>query len=228
MTDDSTPTHVRALRARLGRLVRASLPYRAVKTRWSLARNGRRDERRLDIGPGGSRLPGFETLDVVGARHVDYLVDASGPLPFADGTFTLIHASHVLEHIPWQRTRAVVEEWARCLAPGGTLEIWVPDAVKICEAFLDYEVRGIDRTDEWRPFNPDSDPCLWTTARLFRYGDDHGSPEGPGWHHALFSARYLKKTLEGVGLVDVAEMDAARVRGYDHGWISLGVEGTKP
>jgi len=45
---------------------------------------------------------------------------------------------------------------------------------------------------------------------------------------ALFSPRYLCRLLERAGLTDVREMDRAEVRGHDHGWIYLGMCGTKP
>ena len=88
----------------------------------------------LEIGAGPQRIPGFETLDIVGGKHVDYVWDASKRLPFKDNTFKLIYGSHVLEHIPWYQTENVLTEWVRILNAGGRLEIWVPDALKICKA----------------------------------------------------------------------------------------------
>jgi hypothetical protein len=35
------------------------------------------------------------------------------------------------------------------------------------------------------------------------------------------------KCFESAGLKDVRLMDRSEVRGYDHGWINLGVKGTK-
>ena len=88
---------------------------RFVKTPLNLVYNKNRAHRRLEIGAGGSRAPGFETLDIVGGRNVDYVLDASKRLPFADSTFELIYASHVLEHIPWYFVEDVLE---RCIIYG--------------------------------------------------------------------------------------------------------------
>ena len=63
---------------------------------------------------------------------MDYVYDAGKPLPFEDNTFDLVYASHVLEHIPWYKVEEVVKEWVRILKPGGVLEVWVPDGLKIC------------------------------------------------------------------------------------------------
>jgi SAM-dependent methyltransferase len=45
-------------------------------------------------------------------------------MPFADGTFTTVYASHILEHIANPLT--ALREWWRLLAPGGHLIVCVP------------------------------------------------------------------------------------------------------
>ena len=204
---------------------------RVVKNRVNLLKNAKKPQRFLEIGPGSQRLPGFETLDIVGGPNVDYVWDASKRLPFKDNTFDLIYASHVLEHIPWYKTEEVLKEWVRVLKPGGILEIWVPDGLKICKALVDYELSGTKEAmerDGWYKFNPEKNFYLWVNGRLFTYGNGTGNPCHPNWHRALFTAKYLKECLERAGLVDVRELDRSEVRGYDHGWINLGIRGRKP
>jgi len=196
------------------------------KNQINLRRNAKKSHRYLEIGCGGSRLPGFETLDIVGGPNVDYVYDAAKPLPFKDNTFDLIYASHVLEHIPWYKTEEVLKEWVRILKPGGQLEIWVPDGLKICKALVQAELEGIKVADmdSWCKFNPRKDPCVWAAGRIF-WG---ANPEYPSWHKAIFTPRYLKELFERVGLKNVKIMDSSEVRGYNHGWINLGVKGVKP
>jgi len=201
------------------------------KNRINLWRNARKPRRCLEIGPGNSRLPGFETLDIIGGRNVDYVYDAGKPLPFEDNTFDLVYASHVLEHIPWYKVEEVVKEWVRILKPGGVLEVWVPDGLKICKALVDYELTGIKEAmerDGWYRFNSEKSLYIWVNGRIFSYGDGTGNPCHPNWHRALFTARYLKECFERAGLVNVRELDRSEVRGYDHGWINLGIRGRKP
>jgi len=158
------------------------------KNRINLWRNARKPRRYLEIGPGNSRLPGFETLDIIGGRNVDYVYDAAKPLPFEDDTFDLVYASHVLEHIPWYKTEEVLKEWARILKPGGVLEVWVPDGLKICKALLEYELNGAKEAmelDGWYKFNPRKDLYLWVNGRLFTYGDGTGNPKSSNWHRAI-------------------------------------------
>jgi SAM-dependent methyltransferase len=215
---------------RLLRATAARWPARWVITRVNLVRNREKIHRKLEIGAGGGRHAGFETLDITARRNVDYIADASKRLPFKDDTFEVVYASHVLEHLPWYRLEQALQEWVRVLKPGGALEIWVPNGLEICRVFVDYETTGEDRTqlDGWYRFNPDRDPCRWAAGRIFTYGDGKGSPAGPNWHRAIFSPRYLKKLLESAGLEDVRRMDRAEVRGDDHGWINLGLQGRKP
>jgi SAM-dependent methyltransferase len=188
-----------------------------------------RTGRQLEIGPGPQRIPGFETLNVVGGRNVDYVWNASRRLPFRRGTFELIYASHVLEHIPWYETEKVLAQWVRVLAPSGRLEIWVPDGMKICQAFIDAEVEGttVFERDGWYRFNDRHDPCVWASGRIFSYGDGSGRRNHPNWHTALFSYRYLSQALLRAGCSRVERLDRSQVRGHDHGWINLGICGIK-
>ena len=157
------------------------------------------------------------------------MLDATKALPFADETFDLIYASHVLEHVAWYQLESVLAEWVRILKVGGSIEVWLPDGLKICKAFVDAESHGDNYVDQdgWYRFNPDKDPCLWASGRIFSYGDGTGCPKSPNWHRAVFSPRYLKVLLEKAGLHDVQELQHSEVRGYDHGWINLGMKGRK-
>lgn len=187
-------------------------------------------QRYLEIGPGDERIEGFETLNIFNGPNVDYVYDASKPLPFEDNTFDLIYASHILEHIVWYHTESTLKEWVRILKSGGILEAWVPDGLKICQTLINAELNRVNdiAKDGWYKFNPRKDPYIWANGRIFTYGDGTGNPNHPNWHRAIFTPRYLKELFERVGLINVREMDHSQVRGYDHGWINLGVKGTKP
>ena len=166
----------------LGRVGQAiAYPYgRFLKTPLNLARNRRKSRRCLEIGPGVGRIAGFETVNVTWSPYADYVADASGKLPFAAGTFDVVYASHVLEHTPWYQLEATLGEWARILKPGGALEIWVPDGLRIAQAFVEAEggTNYIDK-DGWYRFNPRKDPCVWANGRIFSYGDGTGSKSSP-------------------------------------------------
>lgn len=192
--------------------------------------NKRKPSRYLEIGPGPKRLEGFETFNITGGPNVDYVGDATRGLPFEDNSFDLLYASHILEHVAWYKTDEVLREWVRVLKPGGSLEIWVPNGLKIAKAFVDAETTGAKtfHEDNWWRFNEQKDPTKWMAGRIFSYGDGSGRQHHFNWHLAFFSERYLKQLLTNAGLTDVIIQPRDKVRGFDHGWINLGVRGTKP
>ncbi len=200
------------------------------KTAVNMRRHASKKSRQLEIGPGDQRIDGFETLNIVSGKNVDYVQDATKLLPFPDETFDLIYASHILEHVPWYQTDQVLKDWVRSLKKKGVLEIWVPDALKICKALVDFEVHGQNyiAEDGWYRFNDEKDPCKWAAGRMYTYGDGTGRVDHPNWHHALFTPRYLTLVMQKAGLVNIEPMSRSQVRGMDHGWINLGMRGQKP
>ncbi len=82
--------------------------FGAARPDWSLTGNDLHDTYRLEV----EAIPGVESFH-------------AGPLAAVDGTFDLISAIHVLEHVP--EPRAFLEGMASKLNPGGALVIQVPD-----------------------------------------------------------------------------------------------------
>ena len=199
-----------------------------LKTHYRLWEKRNSRNRKLEIGPGDTRIAGFETLNIVPGPTTDYVADAMKPLPFKDNTFEVVYASHILEHVPWYLTHQSLAEWVRILKPGGHLEVWVPDGLKIAKAFVDAEEgNNYIESDGWYRFNPTKDPTVWASGRIFTYGNGTTDTGHPNWHRALFSARWLKQLFQEAGLVNIRQMTNDEVRGYDHGWINLGMTGKK-
>jgi SAM-dependent methyltransferase len=206
-----------------------SISYHLFRERRVLVRNRAKTIRFLEIGPGSKRVDGFETLNLFRNGRTDYVADASKPLRFATGTFDGIYASHILEHVPWYIADRVLTEWIRVLKPGGFLEIWVPDALKIAKAFCAAEESGEKEylEDGWSRFNEERDSARWFCGRMFSYGDGSGNMNHFNYHRGALSERYLRKLLADCGLRDVRKMTREECRGYDHGWINLGMVGVK-
>ncbi|GMW08312.1 MAG: methyltransferase domain-containing protein [Gammaproteobacteria bacterium] len=92
--------------------------------------------RRLHIG-GRERREGWEILDALAGGHVDHVGDASDLSRFAEGTFSMLYASHVLEHFDYRdEIVAVLKEWRRVLRPGGKLFVSVPDLECLCRLYV--------------------------------------------------------------------------------------------
>lgn len=93
--------------------------------------------RRLHIG-GKVRLPGWEVLNAIPDEAVDHVGDARDLSRFADNTFGVIYASHIVEHFDYMgELEATLREWLRVLAPGGQIGISVPDLEVLSRLFVE-------------------------------------------------------------------------------------------
>ena len=91
--------------------------------------------RYLHIGCGDNLLPKpFENLDGRELEGVDHLSTAT-ELPFVDGIFDLVYASHVLEHFKKGETQDVINEWVRVLKPGGVIRLSVPSIDQLIKIY---------------------------------------------------------------------------------------------
>lgn len=181
--------------------------------------------RKLEIGPGGSRLgPDWETVDCRPGPNVDRVGQwgVVNGLPYGDAKFDLVYASHVLEHVPWFETATALADVYRILKPGGVFEVWVPNFEYLAECYSKEECG-----DDWRKFNPNSDPMTWLNGRLFTYGGPEGLAD-PNWHRAVFDQYFLHRHLFTAGFQDVKRIDRKeKPRGHDHGPINLGMRALK-
>ena len=81
---------------------------------------------RLNLGCGDFPLPGYTNVDLF--EPADVVGD------FREMTFenvTFVNMAHVLEHIPWTQTEGVLRTIHGWMAPGGQLQITVPDMGQI-------------------------------------------------------------------------------------------------
>ncbi len=84
-------------------------------------------DRRLHIG-GTQRAEGWEVFNIEPADYVDHVGNASDLSRFTDETFSVLYASHILEHIDYlHAVEKTLTEWRRVLVPGGMICISVPD-----------------------------------------------------------------------------------------------------
>ncbi len=96
----------------------------------------------------------YETGDLA-MKGVDHTIDLCS-LPFSDGAYDIVYASHVLEHIR-EDGRALAEIY-RVLSPGGTAVLPVPIVVdrtieyETANPLEEYHVRapGLDYFDRYR------------------------------------------------------------------------------
>jgi len=84
--------------------------------------------RRLNVGCGNQRMPGWIGIDLVRTSATDIVRDLTRGLPFEDSSVDEILCDNVLEHIgPNEDFIFVLNELYRVLKPGGLATLIVPD-----------------------------------------------------------------------------------------------------
>ena len=183
-------------------------------------------KRRLEIGPAKGGIRGFERLGIDTSVNVDYLYDASEPLPFDDDTFHVVYASHVLEHISWEKSLSTLKEWVRITSPSGQLEVWVPDGLQICEMILKAEKGVITNSGEKVPVKYDRyNPYLWANWRLFNCARDDEYSKLIDLHKSVFTPNYITELMKKAGCKRVWKL--AKPRKHRHGICNMGFGGKK-
>jgi SAM-dependent methyltransferase len=86
--------------------------------------------RKLNLGCGFDKREGFLNVDGFAGCQPDQLWDLeTTPWPWADNAFDHVLMKHVLEHVgaDFKSFAAIMRELYRVTAPGGILEVHVPD-----------------------------------------------------------------------------------------------------
>ena len=99
---------------------------------------------KLHIGS-TARSEGWHNLDIVPGPGVDYVGDCKSLAQFSENSIETIYASHVLEHVPYRQTEAVLKDWFRVLIPGGEVMISVPDLGVLAQLYLHPQASPQDR-----------------------------------------------------------------------------------
>ena len=189
----------------------------------------------LEIGPGKKPIKGFESLnldkDTRTEGDADHIGDARS-LPFDNNTFDIVYSSHCIEHIQWFEVEDTIKEWVRVIKSGGKLEVWTVNGYAIAKALVEYEETGRwagPPISEWNNKKILSilknDPYLWTSGRIMSYA--RSGEYDSNLHRVIWTPKFLKQCFEKAGLKNIRDMDNSEVRGYDHGWINMGVCGVK-
>jgi len=139
----------------------------------------------LDIGCGENKRSGMIGLDFRRTVSTDVIADAR-MLPFRDESFDCVFSSQVLEHFGHREATRLLDEWARVLKKGGTIEIRCPDLR--ARAFLFF-------------LNP-----TWQNVKNIYGGQDYAGD----YHKCGFSYGLLKRLLESCGIRNVKRM----IKGY--------------
>jgi SAM-dependent methyltransferase len=89
--------------------------------------------RRLNVGCGYDKRPDFLNVDLQAFHEPDLVADATCMPMLPSGYFDEIVAQDVLVHFERHKTDEALAEWARLLAPEGTLHARVPSLLHLLE-----------------------------------------------------------------------------------------------
>lgn len=135
MTSADTRSHLiisrQMLKALLTNLLRTRAPEPKVSTASTDA------PLRLHIG-GQEPHPEWKIVNIMPGKFTDYVRSCTDLSIFPDGSVAEIYASHVMEHLGYQRELGrALKEFNRILTPGGRLRVSVPDLPTLCRIYLD-------------------------------------------------------------------------------------------
>lgn len=94
-------------------------------------------EKKLHLGCGRCYLPpdeGWTNVDIFSNVHADAYHSVTD-LPFEKKSFSLVYASHILEHVHRHMILSTLCHWRGLLKEGGTLRLAVPDFRAVCARY---------------------------------------------------------------------------------------------
>lgn len=175
------------------------LEARAGARRWPV----RPTSRRLHLGCGKRRVPGWWNVDVTDS---DERVDLAGnQLPWSEGAFDTIVSQHVIEHLSLEsEVIPLLRELRRITSAGGVVWLACPDLEKACRSYIEHRGEDLLRDRVQRhgklPYSEEVPSSHFINILFCEYGD----------HRNLFDFGLLSWALERAGFVNccrVAEPD---------------------
>jgi predicted SAM-dependent methyltransferase len=157
----------------------------------------------IHLGCGDINSSEYINVDSRPFPHIHHIHDVSFLPFFKDDFADLIYASHILEHIPMENLREVINEWKRVLKKGGILRIGVPDFDTILKI---YRENNQSVEEIWRPLM--------------------GGQEYPqNFHYSVFNKEYLTKLFHECGFNKVNEWNPKEVEHHSfEDWTSYKYE----
>jgi predicted SAM-dependent methyltransferase len=164
------------------------LARRGLNQRKRVSRVTDRTPRRMHVGCGEVRIPGFCNVDIDRNTKADVTDDITKLKKFPDAFAETIYACHVLEHMSHDEVPKVLATWRRVLRPGGELYLSVPDLDRIVRIYQ----------EQWEHFHTRPN-APWIGLI---YG---GQTDRYDFHKTGFNITWMEELLDRAGFEDVQE-----------------------
>lgn len=173
-----------------------------------------KETKKINLGCGGRKHPGYVHVDIDANQNPDILADASDLWMIDDEEHEGVLASHIIEHFLPEDIPGVLKEWKRIMRPNATIQIRVPNLPVICEFYLS----GRITVDGFYRGNSDeimTEPDLRELCQKYLSGDidakdfsDECFKYKPAntKHHVIFDRLSLVELLQKNGFSDVVAL----------------------
>ena len=170
-----------------------------------------RPVRKLHLGCGLNKLPGWLNSDLFPSEADVLHLDATTVFPLQSNTFDFIYTEHMIEHVPYPAGQTMLAECYRVLKPGGTIRVSTPDLNFVVELY-----RG-ETSDLQKAY------IRWSTDRFVKW-----APQASGsyvinnfvrdWgHQFIYDEKSLSLSLGSAGFSDIKRCS---LNVSDHGELS--------
>lgn len=211
------PTPVYVLLSELKSEIRINLSHRRGVSKFRAM--DLRTDLKLNLGCGDQLKSGWINVDLT--SNADFTMDLRKPLPFGDGSCSVVYSEHFLEHLGYpDEARLLVAEVFRVLQPGGVFRVGVPDTELAIRAYREGSASTYFQMIALRGFHPD-----WCTTRMehlnchFRYSQ----------HRFAYDFETIEKVLEQSGFIEIGRRPFdPEFDGSDRSGLTLYVDALKP
>jgi len=156
---------------------------------------------KLQIGAGSNNPTGWLNSDIEPTSQQAY-IDASKPMPFADGSFTYIFGEHVIEHLTYEDGLVFFKEAHRILAPGGKIRMVTPNLLQYVALFSEPDPEHSPKTGhfvqrklEAQDWAKTSDPASVILNNQMRWFG----------HQFLYTPALLRSSMEKAGFTQIRQ-----------------------
>jgi hypothetical protein len=189
--------------------------------------------RKLNLGSGmGWKCPGWETLDHANTTNPCKLRPQAWNLPFPDESFSVVHSSHMIDHISHLKIEEVLCEINRISKVGGIVRITTPDLKKLATAYVNGDTEEMKRlrpfSYSWSEERIGNSPLglgqVFTTAMIstgvdtFLLCSDYSEIYAGCGHMSSYDYEMLSGLLRRYGFTDIKRRDPyeSDIEGYEN------------
>ena len=156
---------------------------------------------KLNLGSNDVIFEGFINVDIRKIDSVNLVTDVLTLNCVRDNSIEQIVAHNILEHFADDKTDKILGSWLSKLAPGGSIEIGVPDGEVIFNRYLRGEASPASGKQGW----PAVIHSIFGNLEILKKW--HGEDYERYMHHTLFCETYLREKMTHAGFKKITKVE---------------------